>query len=166
MALLLVLLFLALPVAELAVILTVAHSIGVLNTIGLLILVSAVGAWLAKREGIGVYRRVQAALARGVMPDREVADGFLILLAGALMIAPGFLTDCVALLLLFPPTRVGFRRVLLAAVAKRGRVAVVTGGRGAWGGPGRAGRADDVWDAESWEDDVPGRHRGELGGRP
>jgi len=170
MALLLVLLFLAIPVAELAVILTVAHSIGVLNTIGVLILVSVLGAWLAKREGVGVYRRVQAALNRGELPDREVADGFLILLAAALMITPGFLTDCLALLLLFPPTRVAFRGVLMAAVAKRGRVAVVSGARGAgfggFGAPrGRTGDGDGVWDVDSWEDDPGGRRRGELGGR-
>src|ERR671911_1894583 len=103
MALLLVLLFLAVPVAELAVILTVANTVGVVNTIGLLIVVSVVGGWLAKREGVGVYRRVQAALNRGELPNREVADGFLILLAGALMITPGLLTDCAAPFLLFPP---------------------------------------------------------------
>jgi UPF0716 protein FxsA len=172
MALLLVLLFLAVPVAELAVILTVANSIGVFNTIGVLIVVSILGGWLAKREGVGVYRRVQAALNRGELPNREVADGFLILLAGALMITPGFLTDCLALLLLFPPTRVGFRGVLMSAVAKRGRVAVVTGARGFGraGGfgttGGRTGDGNGVWDVDSWEDEAGGRHRGELGGRP
>lgn len=165
MALLLVLLFLAVPVAELAVILTVANTVGVVNTIGLLIVVSVVGGWLAKREGVGVYRRVQAALNRGELPNREVADGFLILLAGALMITPGFITDCLALLLLFPPSRAVARGVLMSAVAKRGRVAVVGAGRSAWGGAAGRRTDDGVWDVDSWEDEAPGRRPGELGGR-
>jgi UPF0716 protein FxsA len=98
----------------------------------------------------------------------------MILLAGALMITPGFLTDCLALLLLFPPTRAVLRGVLLSAVAKRARVAVVSGGRstgfggfGGFGGPDgvRTGRDDGVWDVDSWEDEAGGRRRGELGGR-
>jgi UPF0716 protein FxsA len=166
MALLLVLLFLAVPVAELAVILTVANTAGVVNTIGLLIVVSVVGGWLAKREGVGVYRRVQAALNRGELPNREVTDGFLILLAGALMITPGFLTDCLALLLLFPPSRAVARGVLMSAVAKRGRVAVVGAGRSAWGGATGRRTDDGVWDVDSWENEASGRRPGELGGRP
>src|SRR5918995_6661453 len=144
MAVLLFLLFVVAPIAELAVIVQVAGSVGVLNTIGLLVAVSIVGAWLAKREGLGVLRRVQATTARGELPSREVADGALILLAGALMIAPGFLSDCLAIVLLFPPTRAVVRGPLMAAVARRGRVAVVgrfggNGTRGAGGGGGGGG---------------------------
>ena len=170
MALLLVILFLAVPVAELALIVTVANGIGVLNTLGLLILVSILGAWLAKREGLGVFRRVQAALDRGELPSREVADGFLILFAGALMITPGFLSDCLALALLFPPTRAVARGVLVSAVARRGRLAVVNYGAGRMGGfggaPGNGSRGDGVWDAESWEEPTGGRGRSGDAARP
>ena len=168
MVLLLALLFLALPIAELAVIVAVADSIGVFNAIGLLVLVSIVGAWLAKREGLGMLTRIRAALDRGELPSREVADGFLILFAGALMITPGFLTDCLALLLLFPPTRALVRTTLLASALRRGRVTVLSGGRGprGFGGVGgdarRPGSGDDVWDAESWEEAPRGRDQ--LGG--
>jgi UPF0716 protein FxsA len=170
MALLLFLVFVALPIAELAVIVSVAGSIGVLETIGLMILVSIVGAWLAKREGLGMLTRIRAALDRGEMPSREVADGFLILFAGALMITPGFITDCLALLLLFPPTRAVVRRTLLATALRRGQVTVMSRGRvrrtgpGGPGGPGgrRNGQdGDGVWDVESWE--APPRGRDELG---
>jgi UPF0716 protein FxsA len=159
---LLVLLFLVAPLVELAVIVQVAGALGVLNTIGLLIAVSLVGAWLAKREGLLTLRRIQAALGRGDLPSREVADGALILMAGALMIAPGFISDVVALLLLFPPTRAVIRPVLVRSLAKRGRARVtVMGTRGAGGrGPG----ADDVWDVESWEDPPRSAVRGELKG--
>jgi UPF0716 protein FxsA len=156
----LILLFLVAPLVELAVIVQVGAAVGVLNTIGLLIAVSLFGAWLAKREGLVTLRRIQLALGRGDIPSREVADGALILMAGALMIAPGFISDVVALLLLFPPTRAVFRPVLVRSLAKRGRARfTVMGARGPGGqGPG----ADDVWDVESWEDPPRPAARGEL----
>jgi UPF0716 protein FxsA len=122
---LLAVLFLVLPIAELYVVVQVAGSIGILNTIGLLILVSVVGAWLCKREGLGLLRRVRHSLDRYELPTREVVDGALILFAGALLLTPGFLTDCLAIVLLIPPTRVAVRGVVLRALRKRAEVAVV-----------------------------------------
>jgi UPF0716 protein FxsA len=176
MALLLALIFLVMPIAELAVIIAVARSIGVPEAIGLMILVAIVGAWLAKREGLGMLQRIRAALDRGEMPNREVADGFLILFAAALMITPGFITDGLGLVLLFPPTRALVRRTLLAAALRRGQVTVMSGQRGrvrfggnGFGADGRANGRDEpsrngdgVWDVESWEE--PPRGRDELGG--
>jgi UPF0716 protein FxsA len=118
-------LFLVVPIAELYVILQVSHGIGVLNTIGLLILVSLLGAWLCKREGIGVWRRLQRTVDRGQLPHRELVDGALILLAGALLLTPGFLTDCVGILLLLPPTRVFFRTAVLGIMTRRHPVGMV-----------------------------------------
>jgi len=116
---LLVLLFIAVPFAELYVLLQVGHAIGVFNTLGLLILVSVVGAWLSKQAGLGVLRRMQAALNAGRVPGAELVDGFLVLLAGGLMITPGFLTDIVAIFLLLPPVRAGVRRELRRRFARR-----------------------------------------------
>jgi len=116
---LLVLLFIAVPFAELYVLLQVGHAIGVFNTLGLLILVSVVGAWLSKQAGLGVLRRMQAALNAGRVPGSELVDGFLVLLAGGLMITPGFLTDIVAIFLLLPPVRAGVRRELRRRFARR-----------------------------------------------
>ena len=157
---LLALLFLVVPIAELYVIVQVASGIGVPETILLLIGISVAGAWLAKREGIGVLRRVQATVADGRVPSGELVDGGLVLLAGALMITPGFLSDCLALVLLFPPTRALVRRTLLVAVVRRARVTVVTGAPAG----GRFGRraSDDVWDVDSWEGPQGGRDQ--LGG--
>jgi UPF0716 protein FxsA len=163
MAALLALLFLVVPLAELAVIVQVASSIGVLNTIGLLVAVSLVGAWLAKREGLATFRRIQLAMGRGEMPSREVADGALILFAGALMITPGFISDVLALVLLFPPTRSVVRRVLMRRAAARGRARVTVIGARHPGRGARAGGSDDVWDVESWEDPPRAASRGELG---
>ncbi len=169
MALLLFVIFIVAPLVELAVIVQVATVIGVLNTVGLLILISLLGAWLAKHEGVGVLRRVQAALDRGELPSREVADGGLILLAGALMIAPGFISDVLALVLLFPPTRALVRGPVMALAARQGRMTMVSrlGGRGRWpddGGPQPG--ADDVWDVDSWEEPSRSPVRGELGEQP
>lgn len=112
-------LFLAVPLAELYVLIQVGQIIGGLETVGLLLLVSIVGAWLAKREGIGVLRRMQAAVNAGRVPGTELVDAFLILLAAALMLTPGFLTDIVAILLLLPPVRAGVRRTVRRSLARR-----------------------------------------------
>jgi UPF0716 protein FxsA len=141
---LLAVLFLVVPIAELAVIIAVAGEIGVGNTIVALIVISVVGAWLAKHEGIGVVQRVQTSLQAGRMPAREVVDGALILLAGALMLTPGFITDLLALVLLLPPTRAGVRTVVLRAL--RRRTVVVQSFRRP---------ADSYTDAESWEQQPP-----------
>ncbi|HEX9991607.1 MAG TPA: FxsA family protein [Acidimicrobiales bacterium] len=148
MIVLLGLLFLVVPIAELAVILQVAHGIGVLNTIAVLVLVSVVGAWLVKREGVGVLRRLQRSVDRGQLPHRELVDGGLILLAGALLITPGFLSDVLGVVLLLPPTRAVVRAAVLARVRRRVAAKVT----------GRFGPVIDV-------DEPPGRppHWRELG---
>lgn len=116
---LLAILFLAVPLAELYVLIQVGQAIGVLDTLALLLVISIVGAWLAKREGLGVLRRMQAALNAGRVPGAELIDAFLILLAAALMLTPGFLTDVVAILLLLPPVRATVRQVLRRHFVRR-----------------------------------------------
>jgi UPF0716 protein FxsA len=121
-AVLLFLCFIVLPIVELAVIVQVAGSIGVGETILLLIVVSAVGAWLVKREGLGVLRRIRGSLDRGQVPARDLIDGALLLFAGALLLTPGFVTDVLGLSLCLPPVRAGVR----AVVARRLRGRLVT----------------------------------------
>lgn len=120
-------LFLVVPLAELYVIIQVGQAIGALNTIGLLLLDSLVGGWLMKREGLGVMRRLQSQLQEGRVPGKEIVDAFLILFGGALMLAPGFMTDLVGMALLLPPVRVVVRRVLAR------RFSVVATERGGFG---------------------------------
>jgi len=116
---LLAILFLAIPLAELYVLIQVGQVIGVLETLAMLVLISVVGAWLTKREGIGVLRRMRGAIDAGRVPGTELVDGFLILLAGAFMLTPGFLTDAVAILLLLPPVRAAVRKGLRRRIARR-----------------------------------------------
>ncbi len=116
---LLAVIFIVVPIVELAVIIQVGQSLGVLNTIALLILVSAAGAWLVKREGLSVWRRFQRQVESGVVPARELADGVMILFAGALLMTPGFVTDILGLLLLTPPVRAAIRATTLARLTYR-----------------------------------------------
>jgi UPF0716 protein FxsA len=123
------LLFIALlvvPIAELWVIVQVAQGVGVAPTLGLLVLVSVAGAWLLKQQGLATWRRLQETMRSGRMPTREVTDGALILLGGALLLTPGFISDATGLVLLVP-----FTRAVVKAASRRllGRYA-----RRRWGG--------------------------------
>src|SRR6266480_3995242 len=118
MALLLVLLFIVLPVAEIYVIIKVGEAIGVLPTIGLLILDGFLGAALLRHQGRAAWRRFNEALAAGRIPAREVLDGAMVIVGGAFLLAPGFITDVIGLLLLIPPSRAIFRGIV-ARMARR-----------------------------------------------
>ena len=128
----LVIAFILVPLAELAVLIAVGDVIGLWPTLLLLLVVSVAGAWLAKREGLAAWRRFQLALAEARVPTVEVADGAMILLAGALLLTPGFLTDVAGILLLLPPTRAMVRRLAPRLAERRlrrrsGRRVVVDG---------------------------------------
>ena len=127
---------LCVPLLELYVIIRVADGVGTLETIGLLIAVSVVGAWMVRRSGLGVLAQIRDRLERGQLPAKELVDGLLILFAGALMLTPGFLTDAVGLLLLIPPTRLVVRTVLVHRFTKKIRVAGFSAGSGGFGGFG------------------------------
>lgn len=116
---LLLLLFLAIPLAEILVIVEVAQKTGILETIALLLIVSILGAWLVKSEGMGVIRKIQFQLVQGQIPSKELLDGGLILIAGVLMLTPGFITDTFGLLLLFPLTRPIIRRLFFKRIVNQ-----------------------------------------------
>ena len=108
---LLVVLFLLLPLAELWVIVSVAGGIGIGSTIVLLLTISFAGAWLVKHPGLRGAAPGPADVDRGAIPTTELVDGALIVLAGALLLTPGFITDTVGFLLLIPPSRAVVRKV-------------------------------------------------------
>ena len=95
---------------EIFVFVQVGEWIGYGSAILALIVVSLVGVWLVKREGLGTWRRAQAQLRAGEVPAAEAVDGALIAGAGLLLIVPGFITDGIGLLLLLPPLRWPARR--------------------------------------------------------
>ena len=101
----LILLFTLIPMIELAIIIKVGSYLGVFKTIILLVMFSVLGAYLARMQGFLVLKRIQNSLEQGLMPTEEMLDGFLILVAGILLLTPGFLTDLWGLFLLLPWTR-------------------------------------------------------------
>lgn len=106
------LLFVVWPIVEITVAVRVAHDIGVLNTVGLLLLFSIAGVWLARLEGFTVIRRIQEQLENRAVPTNELIEGALVFAGGMLLVVPGFVTDALGLLLLFPLTRHVARRLL------------------------------------------------------
>jgi UPF0716 protein FxsA len=117
--LLLVLIFIAIPIAEIYVIIQVGEAIGPWWTILLLVVDSLVGSWLLKSQGRRVWARFRETVQRGDMPHREVIDGVLVIFGGAFLITPGFITDIIGALLLIPPTRSIFRGYLIRRLGKR-----------------------------------------------
>jgi UPF0716 protein FxsA len=116
---LLLLLFIVVPIAELAVIIQVGQAIGVLWTIAILVADSILGSLLMRSQGRAAWRRFDEALQAGRPPAREVLDGVLVIFGGALLLTPGFLTDIFGLVLLIPPTRAVVRTVLVRRFADR-----------------------------------------------
>lgn len=113
---LLLLLFIVIPLAEVWFIIRVADWTDWPTTIVLLFGVSVLGAVMVKREGVRTWRRFRDAIAQARVPTKEVVDGALVLVGGALMVTPGFLTDVVGLLFVLPPTRAGVNRMLRSRV--------------------------------------------------
>lgn len=131
--------FVVVPLVELYVIVQVGQAIGVLETLALMLVVSFVGAWLAKHEGMWVWARVREQVAAGRVPADELLDGALVLAGGLLLLTPGFVSDAVGIVALFPPTRAVLRRLV-----KRRFTFVALGRSGT--GPRGPSRPDDVID--------------------
>lgn len=110
----------------------VGQAIGAWWTILLLVLDSIIGAWLIKREGRRAWQALRARLETGRMPARELADSALIVLGGAFMLTPGFVTDLLGVLLVLPITRPLFRGLLMSYATSR----VVTRSRPGPAAPG------------------------------
>jgi UPF0716 protein FxsA len=126
----LVLLFVLVPIAEIAVIIQVGEAIGVWWTIALLIADSVLGSVLMRSQGRAAWRRLGEAMRAGRPPAREALDGALVVFGGALLLTPGFISDVLGLLLLLPPSRAVARGLLVRRLGRRLIVTVsARGGR-------------------------------------
>ena len=136
--------FLIVPVIELYLIIEVSHQVGFGNTLIALVFISVIGAWMVKREGLEIIRKTQIELAKGQLPGKQIVVGLLILLAGVLMLTPGFATDVIGLFLLFPLTRVMLRSFLTRRFIKK----LETGQAFLWGSKNNADQqvVDVEWD--------------------
>jgi len=132
--------FIGIPLLEIFVLVQVGQVIGPWWTILLLIVSGVLGTWLIRREGGRAWRALSEALQTGRMPAREIADGALILVGGTLMLAPGFVTDAVGMLLILPVTRPVARTMLTRVVTRRLLGSGLTGPPGP-GTPRRPGTA-------------------------
>jgi len=150
--LILLLVFIAVPIAEIYVIIQVGQAIGALPTIAILIADSVIGSWLLRSQGRAAWRRFNQAIAERRAPAREVVDGVLIVFGGALLITPGFISDVFGLLLLLPPTRA----VIRALIVRNFRSRLVVSMAGGWRDP----RARDESDVDGTAHDVPPRPLG------
>lgn len=136
----LALLFVVLPVAELALLLRVGGVIGFWPTLSLVLLTGVVGAALARAQGFRAVATIQGELAAGRVPGGALLDGACILAGGVLLLTPGFITDSLGFALLVPPTRRVLQRWISGSVQRgisRGTIHVSMGGmtgRG-WGPP-------------------------------
>lgn len=108
----LLVLFLLVPLVELALLIEVGRRIGTGPTIAIIAATAVLGAWLAKRQGLAVVREIQRQLREGEIPAAGLVDGLLILIAGAVLLTPGFITDAAGFFLLLPAGRAAVKRWL------------------------------------------------------
>ena len=114
------LLFFAMPIIEMYLLITVAGYIDALPTIGLVMLTAVIGVSLLKHQGLETLTRGTQKMRTGELPAQEMAEGLLLAVAGALLITPGFVTDIIGFLILFPPSRLWIASLLLARVQVHG----------------------------------------------
>ncbi|MEM7523603.1 MAG: FxsA family protein [Pseudomonadota bacterium] len=131
----------AVPIVEIALFIELGGLLGLWPTIGLVIITAVLGAALLRAQGISAMARLQRAMAEGGDPRGPIADGAMILIAGLLMLTPGFFTDTVGFLLLLPPVRAAISAYVgprLAARATMAHASASMGSRsGQGGGPDR-----------------------------
>jgi UPF0716 protein FxsA len=138
----LALLFVVVPVLELALLIQVGRWVGLLPTLLLVVATGVTGAWLARGEGTRVLVRFRRELAAGHIPGQALLDGLAVLVGGAFLLTPGILTDVAGFSLLVPFTRRAIQRRVrrsLEASIREGRIEVVQMGAGGFGMWGEAG---------------------------
>ena len=101
----LLLIFITIPIIEIAVLLKLDNAIGLGQTIFLIFVTGIIGAWLVRQQGISIIFQIRKELTNGKIPAKQMIDGVMVLIAGAVLITPGLITDIVGFLLLIPYTR-------------------------------------------------------------
>ena len=152
MPILILLTLLCIPIAEIAVFIKAGQIIGLGWTLAVVVLTAVAGTALLRRQGLKVLAQTQEKLNRGELPVGEMFDGICLLVAGALLLTPGFITDAVGLALFIPPVRRVLGTFFLIRLMRGRNTRVwVNGEEVAAGGPPHGGRHN-------------GRHGGRHGG--
>ena len=99
------LLFIFIPIIEIAIFITVGSNIGILNTIAIILLTAVIGIYFVRRQGLTLLFNAQRNMTQGIMPTEEIKGGIFLLISGLLLITPGFFTDCVGFLMFLKPVQ-------------------------------------------------------------
>ena len=99
------LLFILIPIIEIAIFITVGSNIGILNTIAIILLTAVIGIYFVRRQGLTLLFNAQRNMTQGIMPTEEIKGGIFLLISGLLLITPGFFTDCVGFLMFLKPVQ-------------------------------------------------------------
>lgn len=121
----LMLLFLMVPLIELAIFIQIGQLIGTLETIAIIFLTGVVGAVLVRSQGAIVIYRITSSVRQGRLPANDVIEGLFVLIGGALLLTPGFFTDVIGILMLAPVTRALFRERLKQYLSRKVRSYIV-----------------------------------------
>ena len=141
-------LFIVVPLLDIVVLLEVAERIGFLQTVGIVILTGVVGGFLARVQGLMTLRKLQARMATGETPSKELADGALIFAGGVLLLTPGLITDSLGFLLLIPVTRPLIRKVVVGHLRKKAESGTVSFNV-SYGGPRNPGTGNQGFGTQS-----------------
>lgn len=146
MPLLLFLLFVGVPIAEIAVFIEAGAAIGVMPTLAIVIATAFAGTWLLRAQGLATFAKAQAAMNEGQVPVEQMVHGLFLAVAGILLLTPGFITDTAGLLLFVPSIRLALGKKILRALMARGQVHVYSAGPGRR--PGGEGPARDPFSGD------------------
>ncbi|MDV7339897.1 FxsA family protein [Terasakiella sp. A23] len=122
MGFIVLLLFIGIPIIEISVFIQVGDVIGLWPTLIIVILTAIIGTALLRQQGLSTLMRAQTAMNEGRLPAEELFDGMCLLLAGAFLLTPGFVTDSVGFLLFFPPFRALIRHKAKDFILKSGNI--------------------------------------------
>ena len=154
MGILLLAAFILVPLIEIGVFIEVGGLIGLWPTLGLIVLTAVLGTWQLRAQGIATLTRARGQMERGVMPARELFDGVCLLIAGGLLLTPGFITDALGGLLFVPPFRDLLRKWIGRHIAAHSEVRFHSAG----GHPGPGGDGGGVIDGDYRDVTEPDRH--------
>ena len=99
------LLFIFVPIIEIAIFISIGSNIGVLNTIAIILVTALVGIFLVRRQGMNLLFNAQKNMMQGIMPTEEIKGGIFLLISGLLLVTPGFFTDCIGFAMFLRPVQ-------------------------------------------------------------
>ena len=141
----------AVPLIELYFLISVGKVIGAGMTVAVVILTAVIGAWLLRLQGLATLNRIQRTTAAGKLPATELIEGLILLITGALLLTPGFVTDAIGFALLIPPFRAWCAERMLASGIYQAQVHASQGRNTAHNTANRNARSTNVFEGEYYE---------------